>query len=70
MYISAAMKMKIFEDFRIKFEQSDRSRNPEFRLLNTILESRPELLKTIEPDICKGEKQRPYYGRQDMPGVE
>jgi IS5 family transposase len=63
------MKMKLFEDFRIKYEQADWSRNPEFGLLDTILEAHPELLKIVEPDIRKGGKQSPF-GRQDMPSVE
>jgi IS5 family transposase len=63
------MKIKFFEDFRIKFEQADWSRNPEFGLLDTLLESHPELLKTVEPDIRRGEKKSPF-GRQDMPSVE
>jgi IS5 family transposase len=61
--------MKLFEDFRIKFEQADWSRNPEFGLLDTILEAHPELLKIAEPDIRKDEKSGPF-GRQDMPSVE
>jgi IS5 family transposase len=63
------MKMKLFEDFRIKFEQADWSRNPEFGLLDTILEAHPELLKIVEPDIREDEKSSPF-GRQDMPSVE
>jgi IS5 family transposase len=61
--------MKLFEDFRIKFEQVDWSRNPEFGLLDTILETHPELLKIVEADIREGEKQS-TFGRQDMPSVE
>jgi IS5 family transposase len=61
--------MKLFEDFRIKFEQADWSRNPEFGLLDTILEAHPELLKIVEPDIREGEKQS-LFGRKDMPSVE
>jgi IS5 family transposase len=37
------MKMKIFEELRIKFEHADWSRNPELGLLDTILEAHPEL---------------------------
>jgi IS5 family transposase len=63
------MKMKIFEAFRIKFDHADWSHNPELGLLDTILEIHPELLKIVEADIRKGEKQS-VYGRQDMPSVE
>jgi IS5 family transposase len=62
------MKMKIFEDIHIKYEQADWSRNPELGLLDTILEFHPELLKIVEADIRKGKKQSPY-GRQYMPSV-
>ena len=63
------MKMKLFEDLRIKFEQADWSRNPEFGLLDTILEVHPELLKIVEIDIRKGCKVSDF-GRKDMPSVE
>ena len=63
------MKMKLFEDLRIKFEQADWSRNPEFGLLDTILEVHPELLKIVEIDIRKGCKISDF-GRKDMPSVE
>jgi IS5 family transposase len=61
--------MKLFEDLRIKFEQAEWSRNPEFGLLDTILAAPPELLKIVEPDIREGEKSSPF-GRQDVPSVE
>jgi IS5 family transposase len=35
------MKMKIFEELRIKFEQADWSRNPELGLLDTSLKHIP-----------------------------
>jgi hypothetical protein len=63
------MKMKIFEEIRIKLEQSDWLRNPDLGLPDSPLEAHPELLKIVEAGIHKGEKQS-FYGRQDMPGVE
>ena len=63
------MKMKLFEYLRIKFEQADWSRNPEFGLLDTILEVHPELLKIVEIDIRKDCKNSDF-GRKDMPSVE
>lgn len=63
------MKMQLFEPLRLKFEQADWSRNPEFGLLDTILELHPELIKIVSPDILKGSKQS-VFGRQDMPSVE
>ena len=45
--------MKLFTDLRIKFEKPDWSRNPEFGLLDTVLEQHPELLYVLEDDITK-----------------
>lgn len=63
------MKMKLFESFRLKFEQPDWARNPEFGLLDTILEQHPELIKMAEQDVLRGCLQS-EFGRQDMPSVE
>ena len=63
------MRMKLFESFRLKFEQANWSRNPEFGLLDTILESHPELIEIVAPDVLDGCKQS-EFGRQDMPSVE
>lgn len=61
--------MKLFETLRLKFEKPDWASNPEFGLLDTILEQHPELLKLLEPDITRGEKQSDF-GRKDTPSVE
>ena len=63
------MKPKLFETLRLKFEKADWSRNPEFGLLDTILEQHPELIKLVEADIINGCKISDF-GRQDMPSVE
>jgi transposase, IS5 family len=63
------MKMKLFESFRLKFEKPDWSRNPEFGLLDTVLEQHPELIKVAEQDVLRGSLQS-EFGRQDMPSVE
>ncbi|KAA6316831.1 hypothetical protein EZS27_032918 [termite gut metagenome] len=63
------MKMQLFETLRIKFAQSDWSRNPEFGLLDTLLESHPELIRIVESDVLKGSKSS-LFGRKDMPSVE
>ncbi|MDR1341284.1 MAG: hypothetical protein LBK58_14715 [Prevotellaceae bacterium] len=52
--------MKIVEDIRIKFEQSNWSHNLEFGLSDTIIEAHSELLKTVEADIRKGAKNSPF----------
>lgn len=64
-----AMKPKLFEMLRLKFEKADWANNPEFGLLDTILEQHPELIKIVEPDIIKGCKIS-QFGRQDMPTIE
>lgn len=63
------MKTPIFETWRLKFEQPDWARNPEFGLLDTILEYHPELIELLASDITKHEKQT-KFGRKDIPSVE
>lgn len=63
------MKTPIFEAWRLKFERPDWARNPEFGLLDTVLEHHPELIKLLAPDITKHEKQT-NFGRKDIPSVE
>ena len=63
------MKPKLFETLRLKFEKADWARNPEFGLLDTILEQHCELIKLVEADVIKGCKISDF-GRQDMPSVE
>lgn len=61
--------MKLYQTLLLKFERADWARNPEFGLIDTILEQRPDLICLLEGDIAKGEK-RSRFGRQDMPSVE
>jgi len=63
------MKMQLFEPLKLKFEQADWSRNPEFGLLDTILDQHPELLMLVEADII-GDQRQSAFGRKDMPSVE
>jgi hypothetical protein len=63
------MKMKLFEPPVLKFEEANRSRNPEFGLLDTVLETHPELYKIVEGDITEG-KTDGNLGRGDSPSVE
>lgn len=53
----------------LKFEKADWAKNPEFGLMDTILEQRPDLVALLETDITKGEKQS-KFGRKDTPSVE
>jgi len=63
------MKMKLFEPLRLKFENSDWAKNPEFGLIDTIIEQHPEIIKSLEADVIKGSKLS-EFGRQDTPSVE
>jgi IS5 family transposase len=63
------MKMKLFEPPVLKFKEANRSRNPEFGLLDTVLETYPELYKIVEGDITEG-KTDGNLGRGDSPSVE
>lgn len=63
------MKMKLFEALTLKFEKADWARNPEFGLIDTLLDTHPALLRIVEGDIMQGCKQSDF-GRQDTPSVE
>ena len=45
--------MKLFTDLTLKFEQANRARNPEFGLIDTILEQRADLLCITEGVLQK-----------------
>lgn len=61
--------MKLFEDFKIKFEKPDWSRNLELGLIDSILEQYPHLIALLEEDITRGQKPS-VFGRKDTPSVE
>ena len=61
--------MNLFEDFKIKFERPDWSRNLELGLIDTILEQHPHLIALLEEDITRGQKSS-VFGRKDTPSVE
>ena len=61
--------MKLFEDFKIKFEKPDWSRNPELGLIDTIIEQHPHLVALLAEDITRGQKAS-VFGRKDTPSVE
>lgn len=63
------MKMQLFERLKIKFERADWAKNPAFGLLDSLIETHPELLKIVESDILQGSKQS-EFGRKDIPSVE
>jgi len=61
--------MKLFSDLLLKFEKPDWSHNPEFCVIDTILESRPDLILMFSSDII-GDEVASTFGRQDTPSVE
>jgi IS5 family transposase len=61
--------MKIFNDLLLKFEKPDWSANPEFCVIDTILESRPDIIMMLKSDII-GKDKASTFGRKDTPSVE
>ncbi len=61
--------MRLFEDFKIKFEMPDWSRSPELGLIDTILEQHPHLVGLFAEDFTIGNKQS-VFGRKDTPSLE
>lgn len=63
------MRMHLFEPLRLKFESANWANNPEFGLIDTILEKHPGLFNHIREDIVSGNKLSDF-GRKDIPSVE
>jgi len=61
--------MQLFEDLILRFEKPDWSKNPEFGLVDTILEQNPHLFELAGADVLRGSKSS-IFGRQDVPSVE
>lgn len=61
--------MKLFADLTIKFEQANWASNPEFGLIDTILEQRPDLLHLVKDEITM-KKKSSGFGRGDVPSIE
>ena len=61
--------MKIFNDWKLRFEKPDWAGSPEFGLIDTILEANPELINLLKKDITKYERES-TFGRKDTPSVE
>ena len=60
--------MRLFEDFKIKFEKPDWANDPQLGLIDTILEQHPHLVALLQEDITKGQKES-VFGRRDTPPV-
>lgn len=61
--------MNLFSELTLKFERVDWAKDPELGLIDTILATRPELLKLLSADITAGLKES-HFGRKDTPTVE
>jgi IS5 family transposase len=61
--------MKIFSDLLLKFEKADWSANPEFCVIDAMLESCSDLILMLRSDII-GNETVSIFGRQNTPGVE
>jgi len=61
--------MRLFNDLTIKFTQTNWALNPEFCVIDTILESHPEIIMMFRSDIV-GTESTSTFGRQDTPSVE
>lgn len=61
--------MKLFNDLALKFEKPDWKENPEFGLIDTILETHPEIITLVSNDLAELTKST-NYGRKDTPTVE
>ena len=61
--------MKLYDDLVLKFEKSDWSKNPEFGVIDTILELHPEIYHIFKSDIA-GNDDISNFGRKDTPTVE
>lgn len=61
--------MKLFSDLTIKFEQANWAKNPEFGLMDTIIEQHTDLVNIISKDVI-GNNKNTRFGRGDVPSVE
>lgn len=61
--------MKIFNEWKLRFEKPDWAGSPEFGLIDAILEANPELINLLKKDITKYERES-TFGRKDTPSVE
>ena len=61
--------MKLFNDLVLKFEKSDWAKNPEFGVIDSILEVHPEIYSIFKFDIA-GNDDVNNFGRGDTPTVE
>lgn len=61
--------MKIFNDWVLQFDKPNWASNPEFGLIDTILEKHPYLFDIVKREIVLKEVES-NFGRKDIPSVE
>ena len=61
--------MKIFNDWVLLFEKPNWASNPEFGLIDTILEKHPVIYNIVKSEIILKESEN-NFGRKDTPSVE
>jgi IS5 family transposase len=61
--------MRLFSEWVLKFQKPDWSRNPEFGVIDTIIELRPDIIQLFKSDII-GNEDISNFGRKDTPSVE
>jgi IS5 family transposase len=61
--------MQIYNELKLRFEQTIWALYPELALFDTILDKKPEFIKLVENDVLKGLKNNDL-GRKDSPTVE
>lgn len=61
--------MKLLNDLKLQFEKGLWALNPELAVIDTILNTHPEIFEMVREDITGGHEGK-NIGRQDMPTVE
>ena len=61
--------MKLFEDFKLRFEQTNWKNDPQLGLVDSVLEKHPHLFNLVREDIIGPEKPS-RFGRKDTPSIE
>jgi IS5 family transposase len=67
--LKIAFTMRLYNEWVLKFQKPDWSRNPEFGVIDTILELRPDIFHLFKSDIV-GSEDISIFGRKDTPSVE
>ena len=61
--------MKLLNDLKLQFEKELWALNPELAVIDTILNTHPEIFEMVRQDVTMGQADK-GTGRQDMPTVE